>query len=196
MALRAFLVALRCPQHEEIMLGLGFDDVAAFATFDDDDVQAMEDTLLAAGIPIGHVQEKIMHTVRACQDKELQHEGCSPLKFNYYQQMPLLEILRDEVRTLKEQVRESQCKAHERELVMLEEHGKWKESAELDKDTLRAKQVFFIGSNPCPDRPMNAVRNLSGMCRFDSLYAKGRAQGREEASRSRGQEDGGGAAGS
>ena len=31
--------------------------------------------------------------------------------------------------------------------VMIEEHGKWKESAELDKDTLQAKQVFFLGSN-------------------------------------------------
>ena len=131
------------------MVGLGFDDVAAFATFDDDAVQTMEDTLLAAGIPRGHVQEKIMRTVRGCQDKELRNKGVSPLKFNYGQQMPLLEILRDEVRTLKEQLRVACSAASAQELIMLEEHGKWKESAELDKDTLRTKQVFSLGSNAC-----------------------------------------------
>ena len=42
MALRAFLVALELPQYEECVLALGFDDVAAYATFDNEDVEAME----------------------------------------------------------------------------------------------------------------------------------------------------------
>ena len=142
MALRAFLVALKLPQYEEVLLGTGFDDPGLFATFDQVDVQTMDEALRTAGVPPGHI-ERIMMAVRACQDPELRHKkGASPLKFEYGKQMPLLEILRDEVRTLKEQVREWQGKAHERELVMLEEHGKWKESAELDKDTLRGTQVF------------------------------------------------------
>ena len=89
------------------------------------------------------------------EDPELRHKkGESPLKFEYSKQMPLLEILRNEVRTLKEQVCEWHGKAHEHELVMLEEHGKWKESAELDQDKLQAKQAYFLGSNACPNRPM------------------------------------------
>ena len=148
MALRAFLVALRLPQYEECVLGLGFDDVAAFATFDDDDVKEMEEALLTAGIPSGHVHEKIMRTVRACQDKELRHKkGESPLKFEYGKQMPLLKILRDEVRDLKEQQRAALREQASSELIVLEEHGKWKEKSELDKDKLQAKEVFSLRSN-------------------------------------------------
>ena len=89
-ALRAFLVALKMPQHELTMLGAGFDDVVTFATFDDVDVQTMDETLLTAGIPPGHLK-RIMDTVRACQDKELRlKRGSSPLKFDYGKQMPLL----------------------------------------------------------------------------------------------------------
>ena len=101
MALRAFLVALKVPQHELLMLGAGFDDVAAFVTFDNEDVKAMEETLRTAGVPPGHI-EKIIRTVRDCQDKELRHKpSASPLKFDYGKKMPLLETLRDEVRALK-----------------------------------------------------------------------------------------------
>ena len=138
-ALRAFLVALKMPQHELTMLGAGFDDVATFATFDDVDVQTMDETLLTAGIPPGHLK-RIMDTVRACQDKELRlKRGSSPLKFEYGKQMPLLQNLRDEVRALKEQVHEWRGTAHERELVMLEEHGKWVQSSKEEHDMLRAK---------------------------------------------------------
>lgn len=70
-------------------------------------------------------------TVRACQtDPEMRHKkgGVSPLKFEYGKQMPLLEILRNEVRTLKEQLRELHTAqgARARELRD-EEHGKWKQ---------------------------------------------------------------------
>ena len=41
MALRAFLVALKLPQYEVVMLGTGFDDPALFATFDEEDVTTM-----------------------------------------------------------------------------------------------------------------------------------------------------------
>ena len=102
MALRAFLIAHKLPQYEECFLGAGFDDVAAFATYDGEDVNTMEQTLHAAGVLPGHV-DKIMRTVRDCQDKEVRRKpGESPLQFNYGKQMPLLEILRDEVRTLKQ----------------------------------------------------------------------------------------------
>ena len=55
--------------------------------------------------------------------------------------MPLLETLRNEVRALKKEVLAWRGKAQETELVMLEEHGKWQESAKLDKGTLRSKSV-------------------------------------------------------
>mgnify|MGYP007060098252 FL=1 len=98
-----------------------------------------------------------MDVVRACQDKEVRRKpGESPLKFNYGKQMPLLETLRDEVRALKEEVRLWRAKARETELVMLEEHGKWQESAKLDKGTLRSKNVPSLGSNTGP----NAVRRI------------------------------------
>ena len=45
MALRAFLIAHKLPQYEECFLGAGFDDVAAFAIFDGDDVKTMEQPL-------------------------------------------------------------------------------------------------------------------------------------------------------
>ena len=139
MALRAFLVALKLPQYEEIVLGLGFDNVGDFATFDDEDVKNMKEALLAAGVPLGHV-ERIMDTVRKCQDSELRHKkGSSLLKFDYSQEMPLLKILRDEVRALKEQVREWRGKAYERELVMDEEHGKWVMSSKEEHAALHAK---------------------------------------------------------
>ena len=73
MALRALLVVLKLPQYEECLLGLGFDDVAAYATFDDADVEAMEEALRTAGVPPGHL-EKIMRTVRQCQDPKLRHK--------------------------------------------------------------------------------------------------------------------------
>ena len=73
MALRAWLVALKLPQYEEVVLGAGFTDIAAFATFDESDVQTMEETLLAAGMVPGHAT-RIMVAVRACQDPELQHK--------------------------------------------------------------------------------------------------------------------------
>lgn len=156
MALRAFLIAHKLPQYEECFLGAGFDDVAAFATYDGEDVNTMEQTLHAAGVLPGHV-DKIMRTVRDCQDKEVRRKpGESPLKFNYGKQMPLLETLRDEVRALKEEVRLWRAKACETELVMLEEHGKWQESAKLDKGTLRSKNVPSLGSNTGP----NAVRRI------------------------------------
>ena len=139
MALRAFLVALKVPQHELLMLGAGFDDVAAFVTFDNEDVKAMEETLRTAGVPPGHI-EKIIRTVRDCQDKELRHKpGASPLKFDYGKQMPLLETLRDEVRALKEQLRAARSKASEEELILLEEHDKWRSSANEEHAALRAK---------------------------------------------------------
>ena len=47
MALRTLLIALKVPQYEEILLGAGFDDVASFATYNDDDVKTMEETLHA-----------------------------------------------------------------------------------------------------------------------------------------------------
>ena len=119
------------------MLASGFDDVAAFANYDDDAVADMQKTLLAAGLPPGHVHEKIMRTVRACQDKEL--SGSSPVKFNYNKQMPLLETLRDEVRALKEQLRAARSKASEEELILLEEHDKWRSSANEEHAALRAK---------------------------------------------------------
>ena len=130
MALRAFLTALRCPQHEQVMLASGFDDVTAFANFDDDAVADMQKTLLAAGLPPGHVHEKIMRTVRACQDKEL--SGSSPVKFNYNKQMPLLETLRDEVRALKEQLRAACSKASEQELAW--STPRWRKSAKKPSD--------------------------------------------------------------
>ena len=167
------------------MLASGFDDVAAFANFDDDAVADMQKTLLAAGLPPGHVHEKIMRTVRACQDKEL--SGSSPVKFNYNKQMPLLETLRDEVRALKEQLRAACSKASEQELIFLEEHDKWKESSELDKGTLRAKEVsvhgsniLFFGSNICPNRVLS-----EWLASRSTRYGKGHAQGREEAARKR-----------
>ena len=83
MALRTLLIALKVPQYEEVLLGAGFDDVAAFATYDNDDVKTMEETLHAAGVLPGHI-EKIMRVVRDCQDKEVRRKpGESPLKFNY-----------------------------------------------------------------------------------------------------------------
>ena len=57
--------------------------------------------------------------------------------------MPLLEALRDEVRALKEELRAVRSAASERELVLLEEHEKWKESSKLDKDMLQEKKVCF-----------------------------------------------------
>lgn len=142
MALRAFLIILKLPQYEDFLLGAGFGDVAAYATFSDDDVETMEKTLLTAGMLPGHAS-RIMVMVRKYQDTAQQHKNGSPLKFDYGKQMPLLEILRGQVRALQEEVREWRGKAKERELVMLEEHGKWKESSELDKDALRTKKVFF-----------------------------------------------------
>ena len=97
MALRALLIALKVPQYEELLIGAGFDDVAAFAIFDGDDVKTMEQTLHAAGVRPAHV-DKIMDVVRACQDKEVRR---GPGK-----QMPLLETLRDQVRALKKEVLE------------------------------------------------------------------------------------------
>ena len=139
-AVRALLIALKVPQYEEILVGAGFDDVAAFASFDSDDVKTMEETLLAAGVLPGHVHQKIMPIVRACQDKELQHKrGSSPLKFNYTKQMPLLETLRDEVRALKEQLREASRAASEQDLIVLEEHDKWTQSSQEEHAALRAK---------------------------------------------------------
>ena len=103
-ALRAFLVALKLPQYEEVMLGTGFGDTSLFVTFDQEDLQTMREVLLTAGVPPGHV-ERIMTTVGACQDKELRNKnGSSPLKFNYGKQMPLLQTLRDEVRALREEL--------------------------------------------------------------------------------------------
>ena len=143
MALRAFLVALKLPQYEEVMLGTGFGDTSLFVTFDQEDLQTMREVLLTAGVPPGHV-ERITLTVAACQDKELRNKkGSSPLKFNYNKQMPLLEALRDEVRALKEELRAVRSAASERELVLLEEHEKWKESSKLDKDMLHEKKVCF-----------------------------------------------------
>lgn len=154
MALRALLIALKVPQYEEILLGAGFDDVAAFATYDDDDVKTMQETLHAAGVRPAHI-DKIMDVVRACQDKEVRRgPGESPLKFNYGKQMPLLETLRDQVRALKKEVLVWRGKAHETELIMLEEHDKWMETEKLDKGTLRSKSVPSLGSNTGP----NAVR--------------------------------------
>ena len=75
---------------------------------------------------------------------------------HFGKQMPLLETLRDEVRALKEEVRLWRAKACETELVMLEEHGKWQESAKLDNGMLRSKNVPSIGSNTGP----NAVRRI------------------------------------
>ena len=63
-ALRAFLIALKVPQYEECVLGLGFDDVAAYFTFDNADVEAMEEAL----------REKIMRNMRQCQDPKLRHK--------------------------------------------------------------------------------------------------------------------------
>ena len=139
MALRAFLIALKLPQYEEILLGSGFDDVALFATFDNDDVKIMDKTLLTAGIPPGHVT-RIMYSVCACQDKELRHnKNSSPLKFNYGKQMPLLKSLRAEVCSLKEQLRAVSRTASEQELIFLEEHDKWKLSSMQEQAALRAK---------------------------------------------------------
>ena len=138
-ALRAFLVALKLPQYEEVVLGAGFDDVAAYAAFDGEDVHTMDETLRTVGIPSGHV-ERIMHTVRACQDRELRHKkGSSPLKIDYGKQMRLLKILRDEVRALKEQLRAACRAASEQELIMLEELEKCKESSKETHAALRAK---------------------------------------------------------
>ena len=144
MALRALLVALKIPQYELMLIGLGFDDVAAFAAFDSDDVKEMENTLRTAGMPPGHL-EKIMRTVRDCQDKEVRHKkGPSPLKFDYGKQMPLLKILRDEVRELKEQLRAALSTASEQELITLEEHDKWKQSSKEEHSALRAKSDALI----------------------------------------------------
>ena len=141
-ALRAFLIALKVPQHEETLLGAGFDDVAAFATFDSDDVKSMEETLLAAGVPPGHHQ-KIMRTVRACQERELQHKGASPLKFDYGEQMPLLKILRDEVSALKQHIDSRRRDAAAQDLKLIEEHERWKEAYEAEtQKVLEAKQVI------------------------------------------------------
>ena len=71
--------------------------------------------------------------------------------------MPLLETLRDQVRALKKEVLEWRGKAHETELIMLEEHDKWMETEKLDKGTLRSKNVPSLGSNTGP----NAVRRES-----------------------------------
>ena len=118
--------------------------MATFATFDNADVETMQQVLLMAGIPPGHV-ERIMITVRACQDKELRHEkGASPLKSDYGKQMPLLQNLRDEVRALKEQLRAACIKATEQELITLEEHGKWKQSSKEEHTTLRAKSDALV----------------------------------------------------
>ena len=121
--------------------------MAAFAIFDGDDVKTMEQTLHAAGVRPAHV-DKIMDVVRACQDKEVRR---GPGK-----QMPLLETLRDQVRALKKEVLEWRGKAHETELIMLEEHDKWMETEKLDKGTLRSKNVPSLGSNTGP----NAVRRI------------------------------------
>ena len=65
--------------------------------------------------------------------------------------MPLLKILRDEVRDLKEQLRAALSAASEQELIVLDEHGKWKESSKLDKETLFAKNVSSLGLNTGPN---------------------------------------------
>ena len=188
-ALRALLIALKVPQYEECVLGLGFDDVAAYFTFDNADVEAMEEALRSAGVPPGHL-EKIMRNVRQCQDPTLRHkEGESPLKFEYGKQMPLLKILRDEVRDLKEQLRAALSAAREQELIVLDEHGKWKEHAKLDKETLLAKNVSSLGLNTGPNGATS-----ERLVRLDSHGAE-RAHKRQEATRSCGQEERGGGGG-
>ena len=72
----------KLPQYEECVLALGFDDVAAYATFDNEDVEAMEEALLTAGVPPGHVG-KIVRTVRECQDPELRHKAYSFFREEY-----------------------------------------------------------------------------------------------------------------
>ena len=81
-----------------------------------------------------------MRTVYDCQDKELRYKsGSSPLKFNFSKQMPLLEILRGEVRQLKEQLQEAKRTLSEKELVLLKEHDMWTESSKQEHTALRAK---------------------------------------------------------
>ena len=137
-----------CPQAAAVRADFAWHrrlyDVATFATFDNADVETMQQVLLMAGIPPGHV-ERIMITVRACQDKELRHEkGASPPKSDYGKQMPLLQNLRDEVRALKEQLLAACIKATEQELITLEEHGKWKQSSKEEHTTLRAKSDALV----------------------------------------------------
>ena len=127
MALRAFLTALKCPQHEAVLLGAGFDDVDAFAAFSNDDMENMALTLRSAGIPIGHV-ERIMITMRACQDKELvalgHAGGSSPLKFDYNKEMPLLKTRTQEVAALNEELQSLRSSVSAKELIMQEERDK------------------------------------------------------------------------
>ena len=119
-ALRAFLVALGCPQHEKALVGLGFDDVTTFAAFSESDVNVMQEMLTTAGVPLGH-EIKIIRAVRGCQDYMYEQKaGSSPLKFDYGKQMPLLKILRDEVSSPKKDMAELRQQAAERQLLSID----------------------------------------------------------------------------
>ena len=117
-ALRAFLVALGCPQHEKALIGLGFDDVTTFAACSESDVNVMQEMLTTAGVPLGH-EIKIVRAVRGCQYYE-QKAGSSPLKFDDGKQMPLLKILRDEVSSPKKDMAELRQQAAERQLLSID----------------------------------------------------------------------------
>lgn len=50
-----FLLEVGLPQHKDVLLRLGYDDISDWSNFEDSDVTEFLDALGSAGVPIGHI---------------------------------------------------------------------------------------------------------------------------------------------